>query len=355
MSTTTRAVIATAVGEAVVKEVPIPKISEGYLLVKTKAVALNPTDWKSLHTPSGDNIGRKLGCDYAGVVEEVGPGVTKPFKKGDRVAGIAFGAKDAEHGAFGEHILAKGDLLIKIPDNLSFEEAATLGVGVVTVGQGLYQFLQLPLPTEPLAQSKPILIYGGSTATGILGIQYAKLSGLEVLATASPKNFDYLKSLGADAVFDYHTPTEELAKQIRSHTNNKLTLVWDCSPTKESALLAALSLSDAEEGVYASLSPVPDEIFKETNPKVTKTGYTLGYTVFGESFTRGGLSWPAKPEDAVHAKSFWELSRDLLAQGKVKVVKTTVDRGGNGLEGVIKGLNDLKEGRVSATKLVYTI
>jgi NADPH:quinone reductase-like Zn-dependent oxidoreductase len=80
---------------------------------------------------------------------------------------------------------------------LSFEEAATLGVGVTTVGQGLYQSLKLPLPDKPATEKTYLLIYGGSTATGSLAIQYAKLSGLTVGVTCSPKNFDYVKSLGA--------------------------------------------------------------------------------------------------------------------------------------------------------------
>ena len=72
--------------------------------------------------------------DYAGVVEEVGSTVTKPFKKGDRVAGFVHGGNAAhpEDGAFAEYITAKGDIQMKIPDNLSFEEASTLGVGIST-------------------------------------------------------------------------------------------------------------------------------------------------------------------------------------------------------------------------------
>ena len=72
---------------------------------------------------------------------------------------------------FGEYITAKGDIQIKIPDNISFEEASTLGVGITTVGQGLYQSLQLPLPNKPATEKSYVLIYGGSTATGALAIQ----------------------------------------------------------------------------------------------------------------------------------------------------------------------------------------
>jgi NADPH:quinone reductase-like Zn-dependent oxidoreductase len=64
---------------------------------------------------------------------------------------------------------------IRLGDNISFEEGATLGVGITTVGQGLFQDLGLPLPPAKVQEPTSILIYGGSTATGTLAIQYAKL------------------------------------------------------------------------------------------------------------------------------------------------------------------------------------
>jgi NADPH:quinone reductase-like Zn-dependent oxidoreductase len=84
--------------------------------------------------PPRQESGSDTSLDYAGVVEEVGSKVTKPFKKGDRVAGFVHGgnAIHPEDGAFAEYITAKGDLQIKIPENLSFEEASTLGVGITT-------------------------------------------------------------------------------------------------------------------------------------------------------------------------------------------------------------------------------
>jgi NADPH:quinone reductase-like Zn-dependent oxidoreductase len=83
-----------------------------------------------------------------------------------------------EDGCFAEYIVAKGDLQMHIPPNLSFEDAATLGCGVSTVLLGFYRELTLDLPlfTLPIGNERPsILIYGGSTATGSLAIQFAKL------------------------------------------------------------------------------------------------------------------------------------------------------------------------------------
>ena len=123
-------------------------------------------------------------------LQEVGSAVTKPFKKGDRIAGFAHGGNTVYHedGAFSNYITAKGDIQVKIPDDLSFEEAATLGVGVLTVGQALYHSMKLPFPGDVKGDEKeklPVLIYGGSTATGSLAIQFAKLSGATVVTTCS--------------------------------------------------------------------------------------------------------------------------------------------------------------------------
>lgn len=82
-----------------------------------------------------------------------------------------------EDGAFAEHIVTVADIGLRIPDNMSFEDAATLGVGVITCGQGLFgpDGLKLNWPDNPTTKGEAVLIYGGSSATGVLGIQLAKL------------------------------------------------------------------------------------------------------------------------------------------------------------------------------------
>jgi NADPH:quinone reductase-like Zn-dependent oxidoreductase len=151
--------------------------------------------------------------------------------------------------------LLKGDIAMHIPPNISFEEAATMGGGLATVALAMYKHLQLPflaLPSLENAEDEekktPILIYGGSTATGTLAIQFAKLcvsptpvalsevdigadetyrSGLEVITAASPHNFSLLKSLGADHVLDYVRPPSTLSSSpkltLYSATPNAVT------------------------------------------------------------------------------------------------------------------------------------
>lgn len=353
------AVVITKTGTAEVKTVPLPKLPDDYILVRTTAVALNPTDWKHVDR-GGDVVGARVGCDYVGIVEQVGPKVTKSLAKGDRVCGIVHGANSLqpEGGAFADYIIAKGDIQIKVPDNLSDEEASTLGVAISTVGQGLYQALKLPIPgtAEAASPSNPppeILIYGGSTATGLLGIQFAALSGYRVVTTCSPSNFEYVKSLGADAAFDYRSPTVVDDIKAWSRDPDALTLAWDCIATGDAPLISVAALSRTRPGHYRTLVRVEDEVVRAVNDKVDN-GLRLGYTILGEPINKG-QPIPAIPEDYEFGKVFWELSRGLLAEGKIKAARTDVNRGGKGLEGVLVGLQELKAGKVSGVKLVYTL
>lgn len=177
MSSTIKAVVIRGKEAKLERDRPFPKLRDDYILVKTEAVALNPTDWKHIAWGIGAE-GGLVGCDFAGTVVDVGKAVTKKWRKGDRIAGVAHGGNSSqvEDGAFADYVVAKGDVQIKIPDSLSFEDASTLTLGVTTVEQGLYQTaLKLNLPKDPIKEKIFVLIYGGSTATGALGVQFAKL------------------------------------------------------------------------------------------------------------------------------------------------------------------------------------
>ncbi|KAH8158115.1 hypothetical protein CIB48_g10123 [Xylaria polymorpha] len=353
---TTKAIVIVEKGKAEIRELPLPKLNDGYVLVKVRAVGLNPTDWKSIDSAEEDRFRARSGCDYAGEVVEVGPGVTKDIKKGDRSSGMIFGGswKFPDNGAFGEYAAVKEHVQLKTPDNVTDEEAATFGVSVTTVGQGLYKTLTLPLPNDPVKTPFPVLIYGGSTATGIYGIKYAKASGLTVIATASPHNFELLKAVGADHVFDYKSPT--VAADIKALTENKLKYAWDC--TGFGAAISAAALSDNEEAgkpKYASIIPVKREVFDEINPVVDGPHFTLGYDAIGDEFPRFGTQYIPDPEEVRFAGAFWNITQELLESGRLTPLKPEVNRGGSGLQGAIHGLDELRNDRVSGTKLVYTL
>ncbi|KAF4783610.1 TOXD protein [Colletotrichum scovillei] len=292
------AIVIQGAGKASVVEASIPKLRDDYLIVKVKAVALNPTD--ILHIDLFAVTGARVGCDYAGIVEEVGSKVAKPFKKGDRIAGVAHGSNAVHHedGTFAEYITVKGDLQLRIPDNVTFEEAATLGVGVTTVGQGLYQSLGLPYIDQPSTEKLPVLIYGGSTATGALAIQ----------------------KLGADVILDYKSAT--VVEDIKKSAGGKLKHVLDCISSESSADISVKAIAE-DGGVYSTLRPVPAELVSAINSK------------FGSKF--------------------WADTERLLGEGKIVAHKPTVNEGGSGLEGVLKGLDLVRQGKVSGTKLVYVV
>ncbi|PQE14706.1 zinc-binding oxidoreductase protein [Rutstroemia sp. NJR-2017a BBW] len=317
--------ITLAAGKASVQSIPTPPLRPSYLLIKVHSVALNPSDWKHIAWSRGAEPFSIVGCDFAGEVVQIGDEVTKSFSVGDKVFGCAHGSNSSEgyDGIFVEYAAVKGDTTMKLPNNISFEDASTIGLGAITVGQGLFQKnkgLGLESPGEGNANGEWILIYGGSTATGTLGIQFAKLAGYNVITTASPHNHELVKSRGADAVFDYKDPSS--ASKIREFTGNKLRYAWDANGDDASAKYCAEALSSEAGGHYGTIGlnkPVRDDI---------KTTGTIMYTWFN-------------------------LTEKLVAEGKVVAHPAKVGNGG--LEGVLQGLDDMKNGKVSGQKLVYNL
>jgi len=234
---------------------------------------------------------------------------------------------------------------MKIPENISYEEAATLGVSITTVGQGLYQSLKLSPPTSPIKDKTPLLIYGGTTGTGLFAIQFAKLSGYEVVVTCSPKNFDLVKKYGADAAFDY-SDADKCAKEVKDYTKGNLKYAFDCIAAGSSSKICADSLSSSG-GEYSSLLPVSDFPRKDVNNRST-----LAYTIENEAFNFAGHDIPASKEDFEEGKKFWELTTQLMQDGKIKVPPM---QKGNSLNSVFDGLDQLRQGKVSGQKLVYTL
>jgi hypothetical protein len=154
-----------------------------------------------------------LGEDVAGEVVEIGDAVTR-FKVGDRVLGQALAGDKSRNtpaeGAFQLYTVLLDHMASPIPDALDYEHAAVLPLGLSTAACGLFQKdqLGLALPTASGAPTgKTVLVWGGSTSVGSNAIQLAVAAGYEVVATASPKNFDYVKGLGAAEAFDYRSPS----------------------------------------------------------------------------------------------------------------------------------------------------
>ena len=128
-------------------------------------------DFDVLSTP-----GTTVGCDFTGTVVALGSKVTKDYKPGDLIAGVTHGsnASRSDSGCFSEYCIVKEGATFKVPDSISDEKAATVGVAVTTVALALYDNLGMPFPESGSSgNGEWVLIYGGSTATGSLAIQSA--------------------------------------------------------------------------------------------------------------------------------------------------------------------------------------
>lgn len=203
---------------------------ENEIVVKNHAVAVNPLDW--IKQAAGDFIFTwikypfVLGSDLAGEVVEVGNEVSR-FKVGDRVLAHAVGTDPkrnrAAEGAFQTYTVVLATMAAPIPDHLTYESATVLPLGLSTAACGLFQkdHLALDYPSvTPKANGKTLLVWGGSTSVGSNAIQLAVAAGYEVITTASPRNFDYVKKLGASQAFDYNEAAvvEDIVKALKGKT-----------------------------------------------------------------------------------------------------------------------------------------
>jgi NADPH:quinone reductase-like Zn-dependent oxidoreductase len=185
MTTTTKmslpqtqtAIVADSSGNLVVAhDVELPEVEPDMLLVRTVAVTVNPVDVK-LTGPMATE-GAVAGSDCSGVVVAIGSAVPPGrFTVGDRVCAAITPMNPASPrvGAFAEYVGTTADCTLRIPDGIAFESAATLGIGVATIGYALLQSLKMPgHPDCPATTPQYVLVYGGSTASGTLAIQLVR-------------------------------------------------------------------------------------------------------------------------------------------------------------------------------------
>ncbi|MED1205798.1 zinc-binding dehydrogenase [Heyndrickxia acidicola] len=190
-----------------VEEIDRPRPQKGEVVGEVHAVGLNPVDYK---TATGGNPNWEyphiLGLDVAGTIYETGEGVTD-WRKGDRVV---YHCDFNKKGGFAEYAVTTAHTISRIPDSVSFEEAAALPTAGYTAYQALFRKL-------PLSSIDTILIHGGAGGVGGFAVQLAKLAGKKVISTASAKNHDYVLSLGADLVIDYQH--EDVKERVMEWTD----------------------------------------------------------------------------------------------------------------------------------------
>lgn len=163
------------------KDAPVPALAHDMVLVKTATVAINPVDVKSLdYSPAPGAI---IGFDFAGTIVALGSDAVKEGRLavGDRVAGVVYGMDrlQPDVGAFAQYVGALADLVLKLPDHISLEDAAALGLATATAAYGLFKEMELPGALDRLSGNVSdrgdfVLVAGGSTATGTRAIELLK-------------------------------------------------------------------------------------------------------------------------------------------------------------------------------------
>jgi NADPH:quinone reductase-like Zn-dependent oxidoreductase len=189
-----------------ISSIPAPQPGPNQVLVRVKAAGINGLDWKVREGYVRDafpvQLPTVLGIELAGVVEAVGPGVSR-FKAGDRVMG-SLGAL----GAYAELVAVNESNLCLIPNGLTEVEAAALPVASVAAWQSLYA-------AGPIERGQRVLIHGAAGGLGGFAVQFARQAGATVLGTARGRYAEYVRSLGADQVIDYEKERfDEIVKDI---------------------------------------------------------------------------------------------------------------------------------------------
>ncbi|HMD64972.1 MAG TPA: NADP-dependent oxidoreductase [Stellaceae bacterium] len=187
-------------------EVPDPTAGPGEVVVDIHAASVNAADYKvrlggGAYSSSGVKLPHILGRDFSGVVSAVGPGVTD-LRVGDPVFGVC---DQGIEGAYADKIAIKAAIIAKKPDHLSHAEAAAMALTSLTALWALED-------TAKLKAGETILIQGGAGGVAGFAIQLAKHLGATVVTTASARNHDYVRQLGADRVVDYNK--EDFAKSV---------------------------------------------------------------------------------------------------------------------------------------------
>ncbi len=311
-----------------IRDVERPTPGDGDVLVHVRAASVNRADLDGLKPKPGfarlfmglrAPRNHEVGIDAAGVVEEVGPGVTR-FKPGDQVMTDLFAA--GRFGAFAEYVCARQKAFEPIPAGMSLEEAATLPHSAVLALQGMR--LGSGRTFNP---GDEVLIDGASGNVGPFAVQIAKSMGAEVTGVASGDKLDFVRSLGADHVIDYEKVDYTRAGERYD---------WIVAVDSHHPIRAARRVLKPN-GVYLTMGGDAGTIF-------AALGGSLLVSRFGDKWS-GLLIW-WKP---MHRPDVDKL-KELIAAGQLRPV---IDRRYS-LDQVVDALRWVEDGRARG-KVVITM
>lgn len=187
-----------------IQRVPLPGLGAGDVLVRVRNASINPVDWKLQQAGRLPESGTP-GGDFSGEIVALGAGVDG-LACGMAVAGIV--DQQARSGSYAEYVSVPADQVLPKPEAFSFAEAAAYP----TVAVAAWRFLVATADVQP---GERVLIHGGAGGVGSMAVQIAKARGAYVIATASERNHDYLRQIGADEVVDYRAVRfEDVVKDV---------------------------------------------------------------------------------------------------------------------------------------------
>lgn len=322
-----------------------PEPGPNDILIQVKAVALNPIDQyqRDFGIPLVPIYPAVLGCDVSGVVVKVGSQVSDGPAPGTRVLALASSFYQnglPDYGAFQEYALAQSEAVIPLPDSLSFEEGAILPLGVLTALTA-WTSIGIPLNTKYGPQDKQaVLIWGGASSVGSFAIQSARRLGFTVYATASPRHHEYLKTLGAHAVFDYRA--DDVVSQIVRAVREDGMVLHTAHCVVEGGLQPTLDVLRETKGEAAAARVAHSPVLPKDHPTLENTQITFNYPPLD-----------AAERDRHIRECFHGWLREGLESGAVVPSPHTQVEGG-GLEGLNAALDKLRDG-VSGTKIVVPL
>ncbi|UII26768.1 NAD(P)-dependent alcohol dehydrogenase [Fulvivirga maritima] len=221
-----------------------PSVESNQVLIKVKAVSINPMDWKirkgEMKLMSGSKFPRHTGVDFAGIVEATGSAVTD-FKPGDEVFGVV--KNNMKDGALSEYVAVPFNLVWKKPAGINFNQAASIPI----VGSAALTALE---KMGKITSQTKILVNGATGGFGMFLLQLLREKGTHVTAVASTKAIEYAKKWGADVVVDY--TKENILTQ-----NQTYDIIVDLSGKMEYAQAKKIMKPKAR---FLNVAPQPIEI-----------------------------------------------------------------------------------------------
>ncbi len=249
------------IDKLVMVELPKPVVAGHEILIKVKAISINPVDVRTrAGSAMADHLkGNKpliLGWDISGVVEEIGGNVTK-FKKGDEVFGMV---NFLGHGkGYAEYVAAPEDQLAFKPSNITHEEAAAATLAALTAWQLLKHYADIK-PGER------VLIQAASGGVGHYAVQIAKYLGAYVIGVSSAKNRDYVLSLGADL---------HIAYDEKQYENEIDEVDYNVDAFAGGSLFPSLKSTKSGGKIISLLPMISNDLFQKAKEKKVEVHYSL--------------------------------------------------------------------------------